>query len=230
MNMSDTIHKGKISRVTRFDEEDGHNGYSLEYDGGGCCLMDEDNPLKIEPKEGDSLIVRCVGFSHIRGMDLNGVKVFYNSDEKIEQRRIESRKKAQEKKEREFKENKSDMDARYEALPPIFKERLDKFRANNEDFRVDYESYELFCCEQALVIAKSCETKEKIQEFGDMDWKEQKELVPDLADGHSGNTFGCSLQLAYQYLNNPENIVKMNGALAPLVGSKEYGDVPVEED
>lgn len=60
--------------------------------------------------------------------------------------------------------------------------------------------YNLFCCEQGVEIATALETKERIVEFHKMDWEEQKELVPNLSDGHSGNTFSMSCRLAISYL------------------------------
>ncbi len=84
----------------------------------------------------------------------------------------------------------------------------------------------MFCCEQAIIIAKSCKTPDAVAKFQKLDWKEQKEMVKKLDDGHSGNTFGASCALAYWYLQQPENVVKMRGSLATLVGSKEYGDIP----
>ena len=111
------------------------------------------------------------------------------------------------------------------SLPKCFQERIDKFRTNNDRFRIDYESYEVFCCEQAVVIANACKTPEEIQVFASKKWDEQLKQVPELSDGHSGNTFGASCHLAHWYLSNPENVIKMHGALSPLVGSDEYGDV-----
>lgn len=55
-----------------------------------------------------------------------------------------------------------------------------------------------------------------------MKYEEQKILVPGLDDGHSGNTFGMSVYLAYWYLTKKDNVTKIQGALSPIVGSKEY--------
>lgn len=46
------------------------------------------------------------------------------------------------------------MDVDYENLPDAFKKRIDRFRANNPDFRFEFESYELFCCMEAVKIAE----------------------------------------------------------------------------
>ena len=115
------------------------------------------------------------------------------------------------------------MDSDYDGLPIIFRLRIDKFRNANPRFRVDYECYELFCCMEAVNIAKAVKTKEALDDFCKLAYEQQKEIVPDLSDGHSGNTFGMACRLAYWYLNNPDNILKEHGALTPLVGCDAYG-------
>lgn len=206
------------------DVTDGNNYYSISMDE-TCCGLDKSYGVK--PKIGDELTVHTKGsaFGTIRGMDLNGKKIFYKSDEQLEKERQEWLDENERKKQREFKENKADMDERYENLPECFQKRIDKFRANNDRFRIDYEQYELFCCEEAIKIAESLKDVEKVKGFGKLKWEQQKQLVPELSDGHSGNTFGAACHLAYWYLENQENVTKMHGALSPLVGSEEYGDV-----
>jgi hypothetical protein len=68
--------------------------------------------------------------------------------------------------------------------------------------------------------------KVSLDGFRALDWEAQKTIVPDLDDGHSGNTFGAALCLAHLYLTEPEAVAGVMGALAPLVGSEEYGCVP----
>lgn len=179
------------------------------------------------PVIGDSIkIYTASGIgSPIRGVDLNGKPVYYKSDEQLEQERQEWLDNNSKEKQEEFNKNRATMDLDYLMLPENFKLRIDRFRNNNPDFRVNYESYELFCCKEAVKIAKACETPEKVKEFRDG----KSYLVPNLDDGHSGNTFGCACSLAYLHLTNPEFVYKQHGALSPLVGSEEYGDVPKEE-
>lgn len=66
----------------------------------------------------------------------------------------------------------------------------------NEGFGKEYN---IFCCEQAVVIAESLKTKEKIAEFFKLNY-DILEMVPLLSDDHSGNTFGMSCKLAIAYL------------------------------
>lgn len=194
--------------------------------GGICCGLYK--KYGVTPKVGDELTVHTKGgaFGTIRGMDLNGHRIFWKTDDELEAERVEWLRKNEEEKQQKFKDNVSEMDKQYDALPKCFQERIDRFRANNDRFRLDYESYELFCCEQAVAIANGCKSAAGVEEFRKLTWEEQLKRVPELSDGHSGNTFGCAVHLAYWYLQQPENVVKIHGALAPLVGSKEYGCVP----
>jgi len=179
----------------------------------------------VEPKKGDTVEVEVTNGSTIRGVKLNGVKVFYKTDEDLAREHKEWCENNKKRQLEEFEKEKDSLDAKYNALPKVFQERIDKFRANNPKFRVEYESYEMFCCEQAVEIANALQTKEAIKEFADLDWKEQVKKVPNLDGGHSGNTFGMSCRLAYWYLDNPENVAKEHGSLSVLVGSEENGDV-----
>ena len=54
-------------------------------------------------------------------------------------------------------------------------------------------------------------------------WDFQKAFIPDLNEGHSGNSFGMSCRLAYNYLQDEEMVFFEHGALTPLVGCAEYG-------
>lgn len=203
----------------------------------------------ITPKPGD--IARFYGRgigSVVRGLDVNGAECFYRDEEQQAEEHAKWVRQYEEEQKAKFEEGRESLDEKYRKLPEIFQKRIDKFRKNNPDFRWKYESYEMFCCEQAVIIAAAIgkrlfdeagaknmpfdEAKESIissapsafQEFYDMSWEKQKELVPDLADGHSGNTFGCSVMLARLYVSDQlDYIVKFYGALAPLVGSEEYG-------
>ncbi|MFA6938799.1 MAG: hypothetical protein WC229_00835 [Candidatus Paceibacterota bacterium] len=204
------------------------------------------------PKPGDvaRFYGRGIG-STVRGLDINGVQCYYRTEKQQKEEDAQWVENYHAEKKAEFEKNKADMDARYQKLPALFQKRIDKFRTNNPDFRWEYEPYEMFCCEQAVVIATAIGKKilddigpiglsleeaklvvcqkapETIEKFTKMDWEDQKKSIPELSDGHSGNTFGCAITLTRLYLSEDSgNIVKMHGALSPLVGSKEYGCIP----
>lgn len=215
--------------------------FSISTEGSGFGLSTK---YRVTPKEGDKITLHLHKGSMIRGMDINGKKIYYKTDEDLDREHIQYLKKEEIRKEKQFKKNKPKLDAQYNKLPQCFKDRIDKFRKNNPNFRKEFESYEMFCCEQAIVIANALndvntiaknngfigwleyDLAKRFDAFKDLQWEDQKKLVPGLDDGHSGNTFGASMRLGYWYLNHPESVVKINGALANLVGSEEYGDIP----
>lgn len=152
---------------------------------------------------------------------------FYLTTEEHEAKRIADHAESERSQREQFeKEGRAKLDAQYDALPDLFKRRIDKFRANNPDFRWKYESYEMFCCTQAVAFADALKTVDALNAWRALDWKEQREQVPAMDDGHSGNTFGAACALAALYLSRPDDVVRLHGALAPLVGSEEYGCIP----
>lgn len=211
--------------VKKVEEHD--TGYSITTtDSTGFMLKKK---WGVVPKEGDTVTLHCHQGTSIRGMDWNGVKLFYKTDAELEVERQEWLANYEKEKLESFEKNKRQMDIDYSALPPVFRDRIDRFRTNNPDFRKDSEAYELFCCKQAVVFANACQTVEGLKIFYEAPYEEQKIMVPEMDDGHSGNTFGCAVKLARLFIEAPEFVAKAHGALSPLVGSKAYGDIPKEE-
>ena len=70
----------------------------------------------------------------------------------------------------------------------------------------------------------------KVDAFHAMTWEQQKAAVPDLADGHSGNTFGMACRLAHHYLTDERYVFADHAAVAPLTGCEEAGCPPVTDD
>ena len=75
---------GVISKVIHDVE---NHWYSISTEGGmGFALADT---YGVEPKMGDNVTLHTVNGCTIRGIDLNGVPVFYKSTEQLEQERKE---------------------------------------------------------------------------------------------------------------------------------------------
>jgi len=184
----------------------------------------------VVPKKGQLLEIYGGHGYPVRGVVIDGEVAYYlTPEEEHERHKAWVEEKNKEDKEK-FEKNKETLDAQYDALPEVFQKRLDKFRTNNPDFRWKFEDYEMFTCRQAVVIAEHFKNAEEIEGWWKLDWGEQKKLVPELSDQHSGNTFGMAVKLAIFYLDCPENVIKLHGALAPLVGSAEYGCIPRTEE
>jgi len=183
----------------------------------------------VEPKEGDTIRLYGKGIGcAVRGIDVNGLEVFYRTPEQEKERNRQEQEKADEEKKRKFNREKGRLDLEYDALPRAFQKRLDRFRANNPNFRWDLEDYEMIVCREAVNIANTLKTVDEIGKFREMRWEEQNKIVKALSDGHSGNTWGCACFLAECFVKDEKLVTMAHGAMCPLLGCKGYGCVPVE--
>jgi hypothetical protein len=214
--------EGQIASV-EWREEDEMKGYITKMNGGLTIFVPDKG---IEPKPG--MIVRMygkgVGFP-IRGLDVDGKEIYYNTAAEYE---AEMQKKAKERKEQqkqEYESKRSSFEDRVGKLPQVFQKRFQDFREfKGDEFRYSFEAYELFVCEEAVLIAETLGLLEKIKEFASADTPKRQEMVPGIRmPEHSNNTFVQAIQLACSYIMTPERITQMHGALCQLVGCDIYG-------
>jgi len=218
-----------ITKVT--DEED---YYSIVTENNWCSGVEK--KYNIRPIVGTKVRFYGKGLgSPIRGLMLDGKMVFYRTQQEQAEKDEQSTIDYYIDQRQEFEKNKTELDAKYNALPDIFKKRIDKFRRNNPDFRWKYESYEMFVCTEAVKIAEALKTVDAIKSwsgvgnlFNMLPYKEPRKQVL-ISDDHSGNTLNMATLLACLYIENPEGVQRLHGALAPLVGSAEYGCIPKTE-
>lgn len=250
--------------------ETGHMGFGI----GEASGLSVEQLRALDVRKGDvATVVTVLGSSVVR-IALRGREVFNLTDEEFWHQRDREQEEHERKREEDFRRERADLDARFEALPPEFKQRIERFRENNPDFRQQYESYEMFCCTEAVRIARGVERhvgdgayedevaafwadeeKRKLAAYPrDEAWEEprsphlrflfwwealgskaygydlkrEKEVIP-YDDGHSGNTFGAACMLARLYLEDASLVPKMHGAMSPVVGSEEHGDLSAEE-
>lgn len=218
----DDWHEYPLTRVKR----DG-DGWEISF--GSCWesyLPDDKNLRGIEPRVGD--VYRFYGaiWGPNRGRAVAGQVLWYETAEEHQDRTLrEQAKSNQLKREAFYAEEHADFVKRRDALPDVFRERIAVRERNNPDFDWEYGQYELFCCEQAVLIANTLGSLEAVEAFQQAEWEQQLARVPGLSDGHSGNTFGCACALAGWYLKNPSQVPLLHGAMSPLVGSRAYGDI-----
>lgn len=224
--MSEPMHKDREFREATVErvEADDSGGWTVTH-GGGWVIGVPSVPGLPAPRVGEAIRTygRGLGFS-VRGITIGGRVYRYQTatEHKAENARLAAEREQQ--KEVEFVKNLEDTDRRIAALPPIFRTRIEKFQQDGgHEFRRDFEGYELFCCEQAVLIAEAMPARDGVAAFAKLSWEQQKRAVPGLDGGHSGNTFGMACRLAHFYLNSPDFIVKEHGALTPLVGCDAYG-------
>lgn len=216
---SDTQYQDSI--ITAVTERE--NGYEISHDD-WTVWCPKVGGLEA-PKVGERLRLygRGLGFT-VRGIVVEDRVYSYLTEAQEAARHDEWCRQQEAIREKELSDNLVERDRRITALPEVFRARITKFQNDGgHEFRRDFEGYELFCCEQAVEIAKSLKTREAVKRFQTANWEAQKILVPNLSDDHSGNTFGVAIALAYCYLENLEFVSKLHGALTPLVGCEKYG-------
>lgn len=188
---------------------------------GGVFIFKKDSIPGFIPKADDVARLYGKGLGYpVRGLFINGRKSFYKTEEQQQEEHKKWVEETEQKEKANFEKNKKSMDEKYEKLPEFFKKRLDKLRKSNPEFRWKFEPYEMFVCEEAVKIATALKTKEEIEKWSSFPFKKQSEIIDE---GHSGNTFDCAVALAKIFVSSPEFVPEMHGALAPLVGCKEYG-------
>lgn len=197
------------------------DGWLVSVSDGGYLFVQKYNGT---PRVGSRARFYGRGFGYpVRGIFIDGVQVRYRTRAQHEQDMRDHAEADDRRLKDEFERDGSELDARVAALPPVFQARIQRFRQANPNFRWKYERYELFCCEQAVLIAETLRIFAALQEFRALSWEEQRQRVPGLDGGHSGNTFGIACRLAYWYLTRQDQVVLEHGAMVMLVGCKEYG-------
>lgn len=220
---------GTITEVTPYSEG---GGWSVAFDEGWICGVRD---VGREPQVGDTLTVYGQFGYQFHGQALNGTVLWYLSPAEEAAERERAQAEQDDRRRAQFEAQRAELDADYDALPPTFRERIDKFRATNPDFRWQFEAYEMMCCRDAVQIATYCSTHplameyegdeptaaENLRAFQRLSPEEQR--AAGLDEGHSGNSFGFALRLAYLWVTDPGAVVAEHGALTPLVGCEEYG-------
>lgn len=150
---------------------------------------------------------------------------FYRTKDEDEAHREGERTKAAIERAREFKEKEPTYRQKIAALPPNFQDRLARFAEHGgPDWELKFLPYELFVCEQAVVIsALFADPLFDIKRFIQMGWDEQVALCPGLDDDHSGNTFSAAVHLAQVQHTRPEFVPFSHAAIHTLVGCEAAG-------
>lgn len=209
----------KLDKVDASEE-----GWTLHFDGSYCTFV-ENTRCQVAPQPGETMRRYGRGFGYpVRGVVINGRVYRYRTDAEEAQHHREQVAEQKKRRGEEYEAKRADYDGRVVALPEPFRLRVERFRAlGGNEWRYEFEPYELFTCEQAIVIAEAVVTVAELESFTKLEYEEQRRRVPKLDGGHSGNTFGMACQLARLLIERPDLLPKMHGALCALVGCEAYG-------
>ena len=112
---------------------------------GTCFFINKKYINKNIPKQGDTITLHFVnGYgTQIRGMDINAKKLYYLTEEEIQQEFDEWLKGVKDKRRRNFIKIEPILNEIFSLLPPLIQQRILMFRHFMPDFRVEGEFYEL---------------------------------------------------------------------------------------
>jgi len=139
-----------------------------------------------EPKVGDHIWLKGAGLGG-RNMGVRTTETWWEMSEEDVQREHEIWKAVYHRQQaQEFERNRASQDATYDALPEPFKRRIDRFRAEDPNFRASSEAYEMAPLSMATALAEWVKwpefeimlrerdariLKPEFQEFKDYHWK-----------------------------------------------------------
>lgn len=178
---------------------------------------------KVIPKVGMKARIYGNGLGcPVRGIDLDGQEVFYRTPEQQEEENKRLREESLAEKKKEYEEIKSDLLTSQQTFPEAFSNRIKGLRSRNPNFW-KIESYETFVCSEAIKIAQALKNTQAITDFYKIGYEEQRKILPELSDGHSGNTFGSACSLAGLYITQPDLVERHHAAICPILGCEEAG-------
>lgn len=217
-----TLESGTITHVERYEDSGEEASWTIRF---GDCMVCSLPDRGVEPKVGDTLEIFGPWGRPIHGYALNGTVMDYSSREQMEAKHKAMVEEMDAQKKARFDERKGEADLKYDALLPEFKQRIDRFRAANPDFRWKYEYYEGEVCTAAVMLVEWARKRDGIKDI--FAWNElspegQSAEIPTWSQELSGNQHQCAVYLASLYLTQPEHVVLVPGAMAPLLGSADY--------
>ena len=195
---------------------------TLNWESMGLCY-DRKLAPEFTPTAGMQTVVWGSIGRPVRGLAIDSRMIYYRTEDQEKDRHRQWCEENERKDQESYTAAKDSNEEKIANLPMVFQERIRVFRNFSPEWGHKFEGYELFVCEQAVLIAEALKTPEAIRYFHKSSWHEQKAQVPEISGDHSGNTFGSACSLASVFLTEPEQVPNMHGALCPLVGCKDYG-------
>lgn len=207
---------GTRAAETRVKKAD---GWTVHTEEGYSFSIDKSQRFDADPpRAGDPITVHSLG-TKVLGVDLRGERLYLKSEREDRLEWLLFRASWRRRRREVFARDRERLDREYEALPDVLRARIDRFRDADPEFRVEAEGYEMAAVADAPKIARAVgadlgepgpdgyptdvpaeRAGAAMDEFRDLDYERQRELVPDLNEGHSGNTFGAATGLAYRLL------------------------------
>lgn len=220
-------------RTNRIESvQGGDGGWSVTFDDGFSFWIRAKHGTT--PMVGDAVTLwgRGIGYP-VRGLAINGRVLYFETAEEYDRRAAAEIAERNRATKAQADAERAERDARVAALPAPFRRRIMRFRSHNPDFYWQYEPYEMSACEDAVRIAATvpagADPARWLGDFNAKSWKEQKRIVPELYDGHSGNSFAMAVRLAHYYLTDERLVFADHAAIALVTGCR-CGCPPVTDE
>jgi len=188
-----------VKSVDHYEE----GGFAITQDSGWSFFVraEEANKFSEVILPGDEVIVLGGLGQQIRGIFIRGREYRYVSKAQAEAEFAAWLANYEREKREAFEANISDWLARKNRLSGPFYQRIQRFEDKDfVEFWKESGAYELFAVEQANALyhlaMRNDDPVAWLEKFYALDWSEQREVFPDLDEGHSGNTFGAMVGLA----------------------------------
>lgn len=209
-------------------------GWEVGFDGWFILAPNVECPTPPTVGETVELFGRGVGYA-VRGIVIGGRVYRYLTEEQEAQRHKDEVAASKSARRETLEVERADRDRRIAALPPEFQTRLKRFHAvGGDEWRAEFEPYELFVCEEAVKIVEY--TRKRGLVVGQRDVVDNvlarasdaavgtdllREVLGETYDEHSGNTMSAAVGLANAALKGL-SLEKVHGALCNLVGCADY--------
>lgn len=184
----------KLTEVTKCED-----GFSVLSDCTGF-FMQTQNIGNVTPKVGDTITLFFInGYgTEIIGMNLNGKKLYLKTPEQLEKEHAVQAARRRKEQLELFEENKEKFDQIFASFPALIRHRISLYKTYATDFRVEHEGYELHAILLGVKIYEACKIESKINNFANMDYKEQIKIIPEIETGEtSGNQFQYAVYFAH---------------------------------
>lgn len=190
----------------------------------GFSIFCENTLCDQRPEPGEAVRLYGEGLGRpVRGIVIAGRVYRYKTEAEEEQEHQEYVQHSKQTRSAEHERTLADKDRRIAALPQALQRRIARFQNTVHNWRVEFEPYELFVCEEAAKFAEASQgALTWIETFARAKPEVQRTMLPTLSNEHSGNTFGMAVSLAAMLVREAP-VEKAHGALCPLVGCMEYG-------
>jgi hypothetical protein len=191
--------------------EDYDDSIVITHDQGMSLMIDKWELDGFVPQVGDTLVLTTRNLSFVLGIIIEGRVIRRKNEAQFQKEHQQMIDGFRLRRLEDYVKNGDKLKARVERLLPPLRDRMHRFaKENGTEFWIEDAGYEMAALEGAnalLVKTEALGTEDAIQwinDWWDLDYKKQLELVPDFGEDHSGFTASSAKGLAIAVLEGKE--------------------------